>query len=94
MSANGCHGNIPIARSGAPSFAPHQKTSRSAAGTNCVNEENRNRSDESTGAKMSCRRVEQTKDGVVEMKEVRSEFVIVDISDQLRVIGWAAFPHA
>jgi hypothetical protein len=43
---------------------------------------------------MSCRRVEQTKDGVIEMKEVRSEFVIVDISGQLRVIGWAALPHA
>jgi hypothetical protein len=39
-------------------------------------------------------RVEQTKDGVIEMKEVRSEFVLVDTSGQLLVIGWAALPHA
>jgi hypothetical protein len=55
---------------------------------------NRNPSDESTVAEMSCCRVEQTKNCVIEMKEVQSKFVISGVSGQLRVIGWMALAHA
>jgi hypothetical protein len=55
---------------------------------------NRNPSDESTVAEMSCWRVEQTKNRVIEMKEVQSQFVKSGGSGQLRVIGWMTLAHA
>jgi hypothetical protein len=31
---------------------------------------------------------------VIEMKKVGSKFIVVGMSGQLRVIGWAALPYA
>jgi hypothetical protein len=70
------------------------KSAPSVADTNLREQRMRNPNDESIEAKMSCQRAEQTKDGVIERKKVRSKFVVVGISGQLCVIGWAALPYA
>jgi hypothetical protein len=70
------------------------KSAPGAADPNLRKQRMRNPNDESIEATLSLQRAEQTKDGVIKMKKVRSKFVVVGISGQLRVIGWAALPYA